>query len=532
MPQRPSSPTQLLWAHKLSLEHKHIDTKIKSIEAGDQQRESRMAHVESSNKKTEETVATCKDLAVRVKLLEEDDSEQKMRFETLDKDRGDRIEKHGARLDAQELRLRKMHELYRELDETKDKMLEDSGRQETLIKDLQDTIREVAISKVFDDQIKAVNDRIDKIIEDGVQERKAAKQQIAAAYAKLQRESERRKVIEAENQRLAIEAQKLAAESEKRKVLEAENQKLAAEAQQLAAETQTLTMEKEELQREVDQKANDLVNHRLNQAAKLPPPTPRLIASSTVTNQSSPLAKPQRSLQRYRSGFNLRGRDTKHAQLPAASKRVAHLAPPSSNLASGPLLMSDDDSLYRERTPPEESRKRKLPPFADLPAPKKSQPAKAATKTKTRAKKAAAPKAVSTPKTTGPVEAVVNQEDYAPSSVTFGGRNGPPKTIPDTTDTYIRNIDDRRWPVPKPKPTKRNVEPSTKALAAVLEDVPAPEGNGTTSTTPLGVPVSSNLNAVEAENATTRQHPRKKKQIIFSPIQDADELNRIFYGPS
>jgi hypothetical protein len=263
MPQRPSSPTPLLWAHKLGLEHQHVLEKIKVIESADKQRESRMVETEVSNKKTQETVAGWNDLVVRVQLLEEDDSDQKMRFETLDRDRNDRIETHGGRLDAQEAKLRNLEAKYRQLDDVLEQLNEDNARLVMAIQKLEETVSNLEIATTRKDdisrnEIKALQARI-KILEAEDQGRTVSKQQLAASNTKSQLEAERRKVLEGENQKLVTENTRL--------------------------------------QRGKDRRVNQRGAQLSAGSSKLSHPTPGAPQYSIVAARNCPLVKPQR----YRS---------------------------------------------------------------------------------------------------------------------------------------------------------------------------------------------------------------------------------------
>jgi hypothetical protein len=117
MAPRPSSPTSLLWAHQIKRENAHLLSRMKALETATEELKGKVMTIDTSNKKTCETVKACSALEVRVQLIEEDDKEQQMRFGALDKDRNDRIEKQEFTLNVMAKKVRALETQYLDLKE-------------------------------------------------------------------------------------------------------------------------------------------------------------------------------------------------------------------------------------------------------------------------------------------------------------------------------------------------------------------------------------------------------------------------------
>jgi chromosome segregation ATPase len=106
MAPRPSSPTSLLWAHQIKRENAHLLDRMKALETAIEDLKSHVTTIGAFNKEAHETAEACSAIDTRIRLLEDDDKDQQMRFEALDKDRNDRIEKQESTLKVMEKKVR------------------------------------------------------------------------------------------------------------------------------------------------------------------------------------------------------------------------------------------------------------------------------------------------------------------------------------------------------------------------------------------------------------------------------------------
>jgi hypothetical protein len=112
MAPRPSSPTSLLWAHQIKRENAHLLGRVNAIETTTEELKSHVSTIDAFSNDTCETVKTCASIEMRVRLIEEDDKEQQMRFGALDKDRNDRIEKQESTLKLMEKKVKALETRY------------------------------------------------------------------------------------------------------------------------------------------------------------------------------------------------------------------------------------------------------------------------------------------------------------------------------------------------------------------------------------------------------------------------------------
>lgn len=83
---RPASPTSLLWAHQLRLEHVSLLDRVKSLEASHQRLDARVTECEAGKAALNGALSTSKDIALRLSAVEQSNSDAKNAIERLESD--------------------------------------------------------------------------------------------------------------------------------------------------------------------------------------------------------------------------------------------------------------------------------------------------------------------------------------------------------------------------------------------------------------------------------------------------------------
>jgi chromosome segregation ATPase len=161
MPARPLSPTSLLWAHQIKRENAHLLSRMKAIETDLELIKHKTVTIDAVNKEIRQTVKSCADLEVRVRLIEEDDKEQQMKFAALDKDRHDRIEMQMFTLTDVEKRVEVLQAHYRNLEVgLLDKVQRDGETAFTKVEKLETTFHQFVEATAGKQSVSAVNESL------------------------------------------------------------------------------------------------------------------------------------------------------------------------------------------------------------------------------------------------------------------------------------------------------------------------------------------------------------------------------------